>query len=162
MSHRTFTEWAGPVRRQLAGISPRAAFRATAGTAAPAPAAAPWIHSGGFAAKKTAERAKMITSPGTMKQMPPISAPGRPRSRQAQKMANWVEAGPGSRLVAEMPSSNSWALSQPRSSTQSLRSRAIWVGGPPKPMIPMRLHSRTMVESGTLTSADSVMVGVVA
>ena len=93
----------------------------------------------------------MITSPGTMKQMPPISAPTRPRSRQAHKMASWVEAGPGSRLVAEMPSSNSWALSQPRSSTQSLRSRAMWVGGPPNPMIPMRLHSRTMVESGTLT-----------
>jgi hypothetical protein len=28
-------------------------------------------------------------------------------------------------------------------------------------MIPIRLHSRTMVESGTLPSADSVMVGVV-
>ncbi len=37
----------------------------------------------------------------------------------------------------------------------------MWVGGPPNPMIPMRLHSRTMVESGTLTSAESVMVGVV-
>ena len=68
---------------------------------------------GGCAARNSAERAKMITSPGTMKQMPPISAPRRPRSRQAQKMASWVEAGPGSRLVAEMPSSNSWALSQP-------------------------------------------------
>jgi hypothetical protein len=29
-------------------------------------------------------------------------------------------------------------------------------------MIPMRLHSLKMVESGTLTSADSVMVAVVA
>jgi hypothetical protein len=27
-------------------------------------------------------------------------------------------------------------------------------------MIPIRLHSRTMVESGTLASADSVMFGV--
>ena len=36
-------------------------------------------------------------------------------------MANWVEAGPGSRFVADMPSSNSCALSHPRSSTQSLR-----------------------------------------
>ena len=34
---------------------------------------------------------------------------------------------PGSRLVAEMPSSNSWALSHPRWSTQSLRRRAMWV-----------------------------------
>jgi hypothetical protein len=88
----------------------------------------------------------MITSPGTMKQMPPIRAPRRPRSRQAQKMASWVEAGPGSRLVAEMPSSNSCALSHPRSSTQSFRNSAMWAGGPPKPMMPMRLHSRTMVE----------------
>jgi hypothetical protein len=37
----------------------------------------------------------------------------------------------------------------------------MWVGGPPHPMIPIRLHSRAMVESGALTSADSVMVGVV-
>ena len=102
----------------------------------------------------------MITSPGTMKQRPPRRAPRRPRSRQAQKMASCVEAGPGSRLVAEMPSSNSWALSHRRSSTQSFRNSAMWAGGPPNPMTPMRLHSRTMVESGTLCSTDSVMVGV--
>ena len=99
-------------------------------------------HSGGWAAKKRAERAKMITSPGAMKQRPPIRPPRRPRNLQAQKMASWVEAGPGKRLVEEMASSNSWALSQPRSSTQSWRKRAIWAGGPPKPMIPIRLHSR--------------------
>ena len=40
----------------------------------------------------------MITSPGTMKQMPPMSAPRRPRSRQAQKMASWVEAGSGKQV----------------------------------------------------------------
>ena len=39
-----------------------------------------------------------------------------PRRRQAQRMASWVEAGPGSRLVTEIPSSNSRALNQPRSS----------------------------------------------
>ena len=149
---------AWPALRQLAGRRPRAALRATAGTAAPAPAAAPLTHSGGWAAKKRAERAKMITSPGAMKQRPPIRPPRRPRNLQAQKMASWVEAGPGKRLVEEMASSNSWALSQPRSSTQSWRKRAIWAGGPPKPMIPIRLHSRTMVENGTLRSADSVIV----
>ena len=50
-------------------------------------------------------------SPGTMKARPPASAPGRPRTRQAQKMASSVEAGPGSRLQAAMASSNSRASS---------------------------------------------------
>ena len=106
-----------------------------------------------------AESARIIASPGTMKQMPPMRAPTRPRRRQAQKIASWVEAGPGSRLVAEIPSSNSCALNQWRSSTQSFRSSAMWAGGPPKPMRPIRPHSRTMVESGTLFSTESVMVG---
>ena len=41
------------MRFQLAGTSPNAAWSATAGTAAPAPAAAPRIQSGGLLAKKT-------------------------------------------------------------------------------------------------------------
>ncbi len=36
----------------------------------------------------------------------------------------------------------------------------MWAGGPPKPMQPMRPHSRTMVESGTRISAGSVMVAI--
>jgi hypothetical protein len=111
-SQRTFNARASPVLRQLAGSRPSAAFSATAGTAAPAPAAAPTTQSGGCAARKSVESARMITRPGTMKQMPPITAPTRPRSRQAQKIASCVEAGPGRRFVAEMPSSNSCALSQ--------------------------------------------------
>ena len=82
----------------------------------------------------------MTINPGTMKQTPPMSAPTRPRSRQAQKIASWVEAGPGKRFVAAIPSSNSVSEIHPRSVTQSLRNSAMWVGGPPKPMQPIRPH----------------------
>ena len=99
-----------------------------------------------------------MASPGTMKQTPPISPPSRPRNRQAQKMASWVDAGPGRRLVAEMPSSNSGAVSQWWSSTQSWRNRAMWAGGPPNPMAPMRPHSRAILERGTLSLAGSVTI----
>ena len=37
-----------------------------------------------------------------MKHAPPSRAPATPRSRQAQKIASWVEAGPGNRFVAEI------------------------------------------------------------
>ena len=95
--------------------------------------------------RKRADRARMTTRPGTMKQNPPRRAPRQPRSRQAQKMANCVDAGPGSRLQAAMPSSNSPGVIHSRSTTHSFRSRAMWVGGPPNPMHPMRPHSRAMV-----------------
>jgi hypothetical protein len=85
-----------------------------------------------------------------MKQTAPTSAPGIPRNRQAQKIASWVEAGPGSRLVAATPSSNSSARNQPRSATHSLRSIAMCAGGPPNPRQPMRPHSRTIVPNPTL------------
>ena len=134
---------------ELAGTSPHAAFSATAGTAAPAPAAAPRTQSGGWVARKTTERAKISTSPGTMKHSPPRRAPAGPRSRQAQKMASWVDAGPGSRFVVAMASSNSFASIHCRSSTQRRRSNAIWVGGPPNPMQPRRSHSLTIVGSAT-------------
>ena len=126
-----------------------AAASATAGTADPAPAAAPRTHSGGRAARNSADRARMMIRPGTMKQAPPTSAPAGPRSRQAQKMASWVEAGPGSRLVAATPSSNSAADSHSRRSTHRPRSRAMCAGGPPNPMHPIRPHSRAMVSSET-------------
>ena len=48
-----------------------------------------------------------------MNASPPTSAPARPRTRQAQKIASWVEAGPGSRLQAAIASSNSRALEPP-------------------------------------------------
>ncbi len=57
-----------------------------------------------------------------MKHSPPSTAPTGPPSRHAQKMANWVDAGPGSRFVAATPSSNSRADSHARSSTHSFRS----------------------------------------
>ena len=84
-----------------------------------------------------------------MKQAPPTRAPTGPASRQAQKIASWVEAGPGSRFVTEIPSSNSSADSQPRLLTHSSRSSAMWAGGPPNPMQPIRSHSLTMVPRPT-------------
>ena len=80
---------------------------------------------------------------------PPTSAPGRPRTRQAQKIASWVEAGPGSRLQAAIASSNSRASSHFFRSTHSSRSSLMWVGGPPNPMQPIRPHSRSTVASDT-------------
>ncbi len=77
-----------------------------------------------------------------MKHAPPTRAPETPRRRQAQKMASCVDAGPGSRLVAAIASSNSAADSQRLRSTHSSRSSAICAGGPPKPKHPIRPHSR--------------------
>ncbi len=84
-----------------------------------------------------------------MKQAPPTRAPSAPRSRHAQKMDSWVDAGPGNKLTAAIPSSNSVDESQPRSVTQSLRKSAMWVGGPPKPTQPIRPHSRAIVSKLT-------------
>ena len=41
----------------------------------------------------------MTIRPGMMNAAPPIRAPARLRSRQAQKMASWVEAGPGHQVA---------------------------------------------------------------
>src|SRR5580693_9615325 len=144
---------AAPILRQLAGARPMAALSATAGTAASAPAAAPLIQTGGWAARKTADNARMTISPGTMKHAPPTSAPRGPRSRHAQKIASWVEAGPGSMLVAATPSSNSRAEIQSRRSTHSTLSSAMCAGGPPNPMQPMRPHSRAIVSRETCGGA---------
>ena len=94
----------------------------------------------------------MTISPGTMNAAPPTRAPSRPRSRQAQKIASCVEAGPGSTLQTAIASSNSRASSQPRRSTHSCRSSLICAGGPPNPMHPIRPHSRSTVHSDTGTS----------
>ena len=132
-------------RFQLGGTSAQPAWTATAATAAPAPAPAPRTHSGGVPARNSTDRARITTRPGTMNAAPPASAPGRPRTRQAQKIASWVEAGPGSRLQAAIASSNSRASSHRLSSTHSLRSSAMCAGGPPNPMQPIRPHSRSTV-----------------
>ncbi len=87
----------------------------------------------------------MMISPGRMKASPPATAPARPRTRHAQKIASSVDAGPGSRLQAAIASSNSAASSQPRLSTHSRRSSAMCAGGPPNPVIPIRPHSRSTV-----------------
>src|SRR6266540_1564153 len=64
-------------------------------------------------------------------------------------MASCVEAGPGRRLVAAMPSSNSRSDSHRRWSTHSWRRSAVWAGGPPNPMHPIRAHSLATTASGT-------------
>src|SRR5436190_2260772 len=120
---------------------------ATAATAAPAPAPAPRTHVGGAAARKSAARPRMITSPGTMKAMPPTIAPAIPATRQAEKMASCVDAGPGSRLHAAIASSKSCALSHRRRSMHRSRNKAMWAGGPPKPVMPMRPHCARTVHS---------------
>ena len=76
------------IRCQLDGMSEMAALSATAGTAAPAPAAAPATASGGCEPRKSADRARISTSPGQMKHAPPNSAPTVPRSLHAQKIAS--------------------------------------------------------------------------
>ncbi len=103
----------------------------------------------------------MMTRPGAMKQTPPTMAPIGPASRQAQKIASWVEAGPGSSDVAAMPSSNSASDSQEFCWTQSRRSSAMWAGGPPKPVTPIRLHSRAMTARPTcgVFAAGAVVLG---
>ena len=54
-----------------------------------------------------------------------------------------VEAGPGSSWHAALASSNSRAVIQPRRSIISSRSSATCAGGPPKPIVPIRPHSRS-------------------
>ena len=112
---------------------------------APAPAPAPSTQRGGTWARNSPARARMTIRPGTMNARPPTSAPSRPRTRQAQKIASWVEAGPGSRLQAATASSNSTAVSQRRRCTHSSRSIRMWVGGPPKPTQPIQPQERSTV-----------------
>ena len=130
------TRSARDARPRAAGRhQPDAAFSATAGTAPPAPAAAPRIHGAGWGARKTADKQRMAASPGTMKHSPPITAPAFPRRRQAQRMANCVEDGPGRRLATATPSSNSVAVIHRLSSTQSRRNSAMWWEAPRTPDI---------------------------
>ena len=68
---------------------------------------APRTRNGGEVAANSTDRARMTISPEMMNPAPPARAPGRPRSRQAQKTASWVEAGPGIRSQTAMASPNS-------------------------------------------------------
>ena len=150
------------VRRRLGPSRPRPALTATAATAAPAPAPAPRIQSGGEWARNRAERTMIATTEGTMNPSPPTTAPAGPATRRAQKIASWVEAGPGSRLHPASASSKSRSAIHSRRSTTSRRSSAIWVGGPPNPVTPIRVHSRATSPSGTRTSrlvGDSAPAG---
>src|SRR4051812_23838217 len=147
-------------RLQLGGASARPAWTATAATAAPAPSPAPRTQSGGLPDRNSADRATMATSPGRMKASPPATAPAGPRTRQAVKIASWVEAGPGSRLQAAIASSTSSAESHARRSTTSSRRSAMCAGGPPNPRQPMRPHSRRTARSGTSHTRAGYKSGV--
>ena len=59
-------------------------------------------------------------------------------------------------LQAAIASSKSSSLSQPRLRTHNSRSNAIWLGGPPKPMQPIRPHSRSSVPSCTRGGAATL------
>ena len=120
----------------------------------PAPAPAPRTQSGGDPARNTAARIRMAISPGMMNASPPTAAPARPRTRHAQKIASWVDAGPGSRLQAARASSNSAGASHLRRSTHSARNSEMCAGGPPKPMHPIRPHSRSTVRRPGCSAAS--------
>ena len=96
----------------------------------------------------------MRARPGTTKQTPARMAPNCPRRRQAMKIASCVEAGPGSRLVAATPSSNSRSVSQWRRPTARLRRRAICAGGPPKPVLERRKLSYERRSANRTVSPD--------
>ncbi len=130
-------------RFQLGVSSAHPAATATAATAPPAPAPTPRTQTGGAPARNSAESTRMMIRPGTMNARPPTRAPSRPHTRQAQKIASSVDAGPGSRLQVAIASSNSAASSQPSRSTHSRRKSAMWAGGPPNPVTPIRPHSRS-------------------
>jgi hypothetical protein len=102
----------------------------------------------------------IATSPGTMKQAPPTSAPARPRSRHAHQIASWVDAGPGSMLVAAIARSNSSSPIQRSRSTHIPRSSDMCAGGPPKPRQPILPQpaatslSDGMRDEASLTTAE--------
>jgi hypothetical protein len=75
-----------------------------------------------------------------MKATPPTSAPTGPATVHAHKMESCVDAGPGNRLHAARASSKCAASIHFLRSTQRSRSNAMCVGGPPKPMHPIRAH----------------------
>ena len=75
-------------RRQLAGSRLVPACTATAATADPAPAPAARTVRGGAPWRNSAASARMRIRPGMMNAAPPSNAPGRPRTRQAQKIAS--------------------------------------------------------------------------
>ena len=139
------------MRAQLAGTRPLAALSATAGTAAPAPAAAPRTQSGGRWARKSADSARISTRPGTMKQAPPTIAPSVPRSLQAQKIAELgrcrageeVDSGDG---VFELGRGEPVVLRDAHPPEQGDMG-----GRAPNAVQPRRPHSRAMSHSGTRT-----------
>src|SRR5579859_5487283 len=110
----------------------------TTTTAEAAPADAPRTVSLRPCSRKSSASATIRMKPGTMKASPPTIAPLIPATARAQKIASWVEAGPGRRLVAATASWNSRALSQCSRSTIISRSRAVWACGPPTPRMPSR------------------------
>src|SRR5919106_1598740 len=63
-------------------------------------------------------------------------------------MESWVDEGPGSSEQAAFASSNAVASIHPLRPTTSSRSSVMCAGGPPKPINPIRSHSRAITRSG--------------
>ena len=72
---------------------------ATAATAAPAPGAGAADPHGRRLAEEHIDSRRISTTAGTMNPSPPTTAPPGPATRQAQKIASWVEAGSGQQVA---------------------------------------------------------------
>ena len=147
-----------PMRAQLAGTRPRAALRATAGTAAPAPAAAPRTQAGGWPARNTAERARMRIRPGTMKQIPPEDAPrpSRAAARRRRSRAASMPGRAGGWSRRSRPRTPSASIQPPLVDAQSGGAGRCGRGVRRTRCSPSRVHSRAMVTSGTRSTGRGV------
>ena len=131
---------------QLAGTKSLAALSATAGTAAPAPAAAPRIQSGGT--EEDRGESKDQDQPGKDEAQPTRDGTGDPRSRHAQKMASWVDAGPGRRFggdaVLELVGRSTGAVDTQPTQQRDVGRRS------PEPDATHRSHSLLIARAHTL------------
>ncbi len=118
----------------------------------------PRTTTGGCSPRSSTASASTTTSSGRMKAAPPTRPPAMPRTRQRQKIATCVDAGPESRLAEAIASSYSVLDIQRRSSTQRRRKSARWAGGPPNPVMPMRPHCAATTRSGTAAGAGAASV----
>ena len=127
--------------RPARGSTP--AWTATAATAAPAPAPAPRTQSGGEP-PGTAPQGQDQDQPGhdeAQRRRPARRrgprTPPRAVDRQLRRGRAGQQVARGDRVLELV------RVSQPRRSTHSSRSSAMCAGGPPKPMQPIRPHSRS-------------------
>ena len=155
---------ADPARRQLAGIEPEGRIDRHGRHRRAGPSAAPLTQVGGLRARGTAAaRPMMSASPGQMKQAPPTSAPGSAAQAPGAEDGELCRRRPGKQVrgrdgILEL------GLAQPALALdgRDARSMAMWVGGPPNPVQPMRPHCAAIVPretSGRASGAGSVGEG---